>query len=356
MHFDYYRVLRPWLFRLQPETAHNIAVTALSKNWLPALNAIADDRLAVCVAGLAFDNPIGLAAGFDKNAACFSHCFRHGFGFAEVGTLTLKAQSGNEKPRMFRLTEDEAIINRLGFNNGGIDAGLANIATQEHKRTGILGINIGKNKDTEHALDDYIPLINHAYAAADYITVNISSPNTQDLRKLQTQEYFADFIRAIMQERNGIAAFNRFKRPIFVKISPDMEQQDLLSLLDTLLTYQVDGVIVNNTTIERSNALKSAQRSQTGGLSGAPLTARSDALTATVYRHTEGKLPIIGVGGIMSGADAVRRIKKGASLVQLYSGLIYRGFGLVQEAKRALIAECDARGLEHVSELTGIEA
>ncbi len=327
----------------------------LRKNLAPALPDIQDDRLGISVAGLSFSNPVGLAAGFDKNAAYFSNCYRHGFGFTEVGTLTPKAQAGNAKPRMYRLAEDEAIINRLGFNNAGIDAGLKNIAVQEQNRTGILGINIGKNKDTEDALDDYIPLINDAYGAADYITVNISSPNTQDLRKLQTQDYFEDFIRRIMQERNGIAAYNSFSRPVFVKISPDMEEGDLKSLLDTLLTYQVDGVIVNNTTIERSKELKNEHSAQAGGLSGKPLTERSDALTAFVYQYTEGKIPIIGVGGIMTGEDAVRRMKKGASLVQLYSGLIYRGLGLVQDAKRAMIAECEKRKVDSVVQLVGCE-
>ena len=352
---DYYKFIRPLLFRVNPEFSHNMAGMVLRKNMLPTLPDIQDDRLAISVAGLSFNNPVGLAAGFDKNAAYFSNCYRHGFGFAEVGTLTPKPQSGNAKPRMYRLTQDQAIINRLGFNNIGIDAALDNIVAQEQKRTGILGINIGKNKDTENALDDYIPLINHAYAAADYITVNISSPNTQDLRKLQTQQYFEDFIRTIMQERNGIAAYNSFSRPVFVKISPDMNDEDLKSLLDALLTYQVDGVIVNNTTIERSKTLKNEHSAQAGGLSGKPLTQRSDALTAFIYHYTEGKIPIIGVGGIMNGEDAARRITKGASVVQLYSGLIYRGLGLVQDAKRAIIAECDARKLDSVEQLIGCE-
>lgn len=351
---DYYNYGRPLLFKLAPETAHHAASFALKHELLPKLPDIHDDRLSIYCNGLAFSSPIGVAAGFDKNAELFGTCLTHGFGFAEVGTLTLKPQSGNPKPRMFRLTEDHAIINRLGFNNGGVADGIHNILAREHKRTGIVGVNIGKNKDTEDALDDYIPLLNDVYSVADYITLNISSPNTQDLRKLQTKDYFAQFIKAIMQERNGIAAYNKFKRPVFVKIAPDMEDDDLDALLDAVLAYQVDGLIVSNTTIARPDSLASKHAKEGGGLSGAPLTQRSETLLADIYQRTEGKLPLIGVGGIMTSEDAVRRIRAGATLIQLYSGLIYRGFGLVQDVKKALLREIKKEGLPSVEGLIGL--
>ncbi len=351
---DYYDYIKPLLFKVAPETAHNIALSVLKRSWLPRLPDIDDDRLGVCCGGLAFRSPIGLAAGFDKNAAAFTQCFRHGFSFAEVGTLTLKPQSGNPKPRMFRLAEDRAIINRLGFNNQGVEVGLANIVAGEEGRYGILGINIGKNKDTEEALDDYIPLINEVYGLADYITINISSPNTQDLRKLQTKDYFSSFIKAIMAERNGIAAYNHVARPVFVKISPDMHAEDLEGVLDSVLAYKVDGLIVSNTTVARPDSLQSMSAKEGGGLSGAPLTEQAETLMTHIYKEVENNIPLIGVGGIMNGQDAVRRIRAGATLVQLYSGLVYRGMGLVQDAKRALLSEIEKEGVGNIEGLIGI--
>jgi dihydroorotate dehydrogenase len=354
--FDYYRFLRPLLFTLPPEAAHSLVISTLKRGWIPVYQPLHDSRLGMQCLGLGFDSPIGLSAGFDKNADVFSACFRHGFGFAEIGTVTPKAQKGNPKPRIFRLKRDEAIINRLGFNNRGAEHALRNIFAQESERLGIVGVNIGKNKDTAQALDDYLPLIDFAYELADYITVNISSPNTQGLRDLQSEETFKSFIQAIMQERNSIAAYKGFRRPILVKIAPDMEENALYSLLDTMMDYHVDGVIISNTTIARPPSLQSSHRSEAGGLSGRPLQNASLTMLRRAYQHTEGAIPLIGVGGIMSGADAVQRIRAGASLLQLYTALIYRGFGLITEIKRALLSEVEKLGVVSVQELVGVDA
>jgi dihydroorotate dehydrogenase len=352
---DWYQFARTLLFALPPEPAHKLAIEVLKRGWLPPSEAVVDARLGVSFCGLAFDSPIGLAAGFDKNADVCTELFRHGFAFTEIGTLTPKAQSGNPKPRMFRLKEDEAVINRLGFNNNSAETALRSLLAQEQRRIGMVGVNIGKNKDTEDALSDYLPLIHLSYELADYITVNISSPNTQGLRDLQSEEAFAKFIKAIMQERNGMAAYRGFRRPVLVKIAPDMEMEALERMLDTVMEYRVDGVILTNTTIARPSSLRSPHAKETGGLSGRPLTEPSLKMLRHAYRYTQGKLPLVGVGGIMNGQDAVDRIRAGASLIQLYTGLIYRGFALVQEIKQALLDELDKEGLASVQDLIGLD-
>jgi dihydroorotate dehydrogenase len=352
---DYYRTLRPLLFALPPEAAHNFAIHILKRGWLPPDTPMIDAQLGVSCFGLGFDSPIGLAAGFDKNAEVCTELFRHGFGFTEIGTLTRKPQKGNPKPRMFRLKEDKAVINRLGFNNGGAEAALRRLLNQEAYRIGVVGVNIGKNKDTEDALEDYVPLLHLSYELADYITVNISSPNTQGLRDLQSESAFAQFLKAIMQERNGIAAYRGFRRPVLVKIAPDMEVGALERMLDTVMEYRADGVILTNTTTARPANLRSSHAGETGGLSGRPLTEPSLNMLAHAYRYTEGKLPLVGVGGIMNGKDAVDRIRAGATLIQVYSGLIYRGLGLVGEIKQAILAELEKEGLGAVQQLIGID-
>ncbi len=353
---DYYTFLRPLLFTLPPEKAHKVAVAALTRGIIPPLPHAQDDRLSLCVAGLAFRNPVGVAAGFDKNAQAFGELYRHGAGLVEVGTVTPQPQQGNPKPRMFRCVADKAVINRLGFNNDGAENALTQVMQQSSRRTGMLGINIGKNKETEDALADYVLLLDYMYDAADYITVNISSPNTAGLRELQKAEYFDDFVRAIMQERNGIAAYKGFRRPVLFKIAPDIDIEALQRMLDTLMHHRADGVIISNTTIMRPDTLSGEHAVQTGGLSGAPLTRRACDLVRAAYRHTEGNLPIIGVGGIMNGADAVARIRAGASLIQCYTGIIYRGLGLLGECSHALIDELDRCALDRVEQLIGLDS
>lgn len=350
---NYYSVLKPLLFRLPPETAHDTAIGALAKGLVPPLPPVTDAQLGIAAFGLGFDSPIGLAAGFDKNAQAFGACFTQGMGFCEVGTLTPQPQPGNPKPRMFRLREDRAIINRLGFNNAGAADTLRRIRQHELERTGILGINIGKNKISNDALADYTLLLREAYEDADYITVNISSPNTPGLRDLQERETFELFIRSLMQERNSMAAFKGYRRPVLVKIAPDMDEDALRHILDSALLYGVDGMIISNTTIARPDALKSSHATEDGGLSGEPLREMSLNMLRTAYRHTHGKLTLIGVGGIMSGADAVSRIRAGASLIQLYTGLVYEGFPLVREIKQTLLKTLAQENLASVQALVG---
>jgi dihydroorotate dehydrogenase len=351
---DYYTLLRPLLFRLPPEKAHRLSVMALRMGAVPALAAPQyGNALSVCVAGLGFDSPIGMAAGFDKNAACFGALFAHGFGHVEVGTITPMPQEGNPQPRLFRLAEDNAIINRMGFNNVGADRALHNIYKAEAKRCGLLGVNIGKNKTTEDALSDYVRLMDYFYDKADYFCVNISSPNTAGLRDLQAVGQFEAFIKGVMQERKGLASLRGYVRPVFVKLAPDMEDAALKDVLDIALAFKVDGITLTNTTIARPSSLKSIHKSEQGGLSGTPVRDAALHAVRIAYQHTKGKLPLIGVGGIMNGADAVARIRAGASLVQIYSGLMYRGLGLVGEIKHALFAELEREGLENVETLIG---
>ncbi len=352
---DYYALLRPLFFALPPEMAHGVTIKALEQGWVPALSPITDARLGVCCAGLGFDSPIGLAAGFDKNARVIEPIFQQGFSFMEVGTVTPRAQDGNKKPRLFRLKEDEAVINRLGFNNDGADATLSRVAMTGNMRQGILGINIGKNRDTEEALDDYLPMIGAAYDLCDYITVNISSPNTAGLRDLQEGERFGDFIKQVMQERNAQAAYRHYRRPIFLKIAPDMETNTLHALLEQVMLHRVDGVIISNTTVSRPSSLKSRYAGEEGGLSGRPLADKACAMLSEAYRFTESNVPLIGVGGIMSGDDAVARIRSGATLIQVYTGLIYHGLALVQEIKQALLEAVEREGGVSVESLVGID-
>jgi dihydroorotate dehydrogenase len=348
---EYYPIIRPALFRLDAEIAHNIAIKSLRYGLVPPLRPVRHyGKLSVSCFGLGFDSPIGLAAGFDKNATTLPHIFKHGFGFAEIGTVTPEPQEGNPKPRIFRLPQDNAIINRLGFNNAGMKAARFNIDKADSARIAMIGVNIGKNKVTENAIDDYLLALEYMYDVADYFTINISSPNTTGLRDLQNKSEFESFIKNIMQERGAHASFRGFTRPILVKLAPDMSDDSLRELLDIMLLYRVDGVILANTTLGRDN-LTSEKAFEAGGLSGAPLANRSLEMLRIARAFVGNSLPIISVGGIMNGAEAVARIKAGASLLQLYSGLIYSGFGLVNEIKHALLAELELMDLQNISEL-----
>jgi dihydroorotate dehydrogenase len=356
-YLDYYSLIRPHLFRMEAERAHNLSIKALKYGLVPPTKQVkVSNKLGINIAGLGFDSPLGLAAGYDKNAEIFGYIFKHGFGFAEVGTITPQPQDGNPQPRLFRLQHDNAIINRMGFNNAGMEVARTNIDKAENKRLGVLGVNIGKNKNTENALDDYLLALEYMYDVADYITINISSPNTAGLRDLQGRAQFDDFIKTIMNERNWLASLRGFTRPIFVKLAPDMSDDDLCGLLDLMLLYHVDGVILTNTTIARPASLQSQDASEQGGLSGAPLCAPSLHALQIARGFVGDKIPLISAGGIMNGADAVARIKAGASLLQLYSGLVYRGLGLIYEIKSALLAELERQQLNNIQELVGINS
>lgn len=337
-----YKIVRPCLFALDPEVSHELSLKGLAaleklkllKAFVPPVSGC-----PVEVMGITFPNPVGLAAGLDKNGDCIDALGTLGFGFIEIGTVTPVAQTGNAKPRLFRLVDQRGIINRMGFNNKGV-AHLVAKARQRHYK-GILGINIGKNKATpdECALDDYCACLSAVYTCADYVTINISSPNTPGLRNLQFGEILQQLLAGIKTQQMQLTEQHRRYVPIAVKIAPDMTEQEICDLADTLLANRVDAVIATNTTVSRDGVETSPQTDEAGGLSGAPLKDKSTEVIRTLSRHLDGRLPIIGVGGILTGADAAEKIRAGASLVQLYSGFIYRGPTLIEEAIRACMAD-----------------
>lgn len=326
-----YSLLKPVLFRLDPEFSHELTFKMLKlvqkTGILPPPHY---NSTPISCFGLNFPNRVGLAAGLDKNAECVPAWQALGFGFVEVGTVTPRAQPGNPKPRLFRLTEREAIINRLGFNNLGIDYLISQLKAT--KRYCPIGINIGKNRDTaiEKAADDYLLCFEKAYEFADYITVNISSPNTPGLRSLQQSEQLRSILIPLVESRKKLSdKFNKHV-PLLVKISPDLEPSDVAPLVDDLIGLQIEGVIATNTTITRPGSLGKLGQEE-GGLSGAPLTERSTEMVRTIYQLAGDKLPIIAVGGIMSAKDAKAKLDAGAKLVQIYTGFIYKGPSLIRE-------------------------
>ena len=351
-----YKIFRPLIFKLEPEKAHDLAMNFLQ--FTPnlatsfALNR-SYDNLKTKLWDLDFSSPIGMAAGFDKNARAFATLSKFGFGFVEVGTVTPKSQIGNAKPRIFRLQEDQAIINRLGFNNLGADDFAKNLENNLPRFSGILGINLGKNKDTENALDDYLPLLERFYKTANYITINISSPNTKNLRDLQNEDQLDLFLSEIVKKKDQLQKLHKKSTPILLKIAPDLDEKQQEEIAATIVKNQIDGVIISNTTIARPE-LNSGFASETGGLSGKPLLNKSNEVLSNFYKLTKGKIPLIGVGGISSAADAFEKIKSGASLVQIYSAFIYQGFGMVDEIKRDLSKMLAKEGFENISQAIGV--
>lgn len=300
-----------------------------------------------------FANPIGIAAGFDKNAETINALSKFGFGFLEIGTVTPKVQIGNAKPRLFRLPEDEAVINRLGFNNLGAENFAKNFDEAASQVSCALGVNIGKNKDTEDMLADYLFLLAKFYAKAAYITVNISSPNLKNLRDLQGGEKLDPFLNGIMQKKNELKNHYKKNVPILLKIAPDLTLDEQEKIAEIAIKNKVDGLIISNTTIFRDPNLKNKNAVEIGGLSGKPLFEKSNQVLKNVYKFTEGKIPIIGVGGISSAADVYEKIKCGASLVQIYSAFVYEGFGLVERIKKDLSEMIKKDGLEKISQAVG---
>ena len=337
-----YALTRPFLFGLDPEQAHDLTLGTLARvQHTPLICAVSQPRIddPVTVAGLRFPNRVGLAAGLDKNGRCIDGLAAMGFGFIEVGTVTPKAQPGNPKPRMFRLPEAQALINRLGFNNGGLEAFIRNVKQARFReRGGILGLNIGKNASTpiERAVDDYLTCLDGVYPHADYVTVNISSPNTQNLRSLQSDEALDALLGAVQQRRAALAQQHGRQVPVFVKIAPDLEEAQVAVIAATLQKNGIDGVIATNTTIARAAVDHLPHGKETGGLSGAPVFAASNRVIAQLRAALGSAYPIIGVGGVMSAADAVAKREAGADLVQIYTGFIYQGPELVTAAARAL--------------------
>ena len=336
-----YSLVRPFLFCLDAERAHDLALASIELAYRGGLNPLLATKpppLPTEVFGLRFDNPVGLAAGLDKNGAWVDALAALGFGFIEVGTTTPRPQTGNPKPRMFRLPEHEAIINRLGFNNGGVEALVRNV--ERAKFTGVLGINIGKNKDTpnEHAIDDYLLCLERVYARASYVTVNISSPNTQGLRDLQQEETLKRFIGTLREAQERLGAQHGRRKPMLLKIAPDLAEAELDAIANVLRAAKIDGVICTNTTVERTSVAGHRYASQAGGLSGRPLFAASTAVLRGMAQRLGDAIPLIGAGGIMSGTDARAKIAAGASLMQFYTGMIYRGPALIGECVEALRA------------------
>lgn len=341
---DIYSLFKPILFQLDAELAHDLTLKSLKfAERSGALALLA--RPLTCqprkVMGLTFPSPVGLAAGLDKNAACIDGLAALGFGFIEVGTVTPRAQPGNPRPRLFRVKEAEGIINRFGFNNLGVDNLVENVKRAKYRgklSNNILGINIGKNFDTpnERAVDDYLICLRKVYAYASYVTVNISSPNTKNLRALQEKDALAALLATLKAEQARLAEQHGRYVPIVLKIAPDLELEQINEIADLLLEHAFDGVIATNTTLARDAVQGLPHAEQAGGLSGAPVRDKSTTVIRQLAARLQGRIPIIGVGGIMSGADAAEKISAGASLVQVYSGLIYRGPKLVKDICRVL--------------------
>ena len=340
-----YDLARTLMFRLDAETSHELALGSMNlaaSLGLPGLMGAAQQQLPTRVMGIKFPNPVGLAAGLDKNGTAVDGLAAMGFGFVEVGTVTPRPQAGNPKPRLFRIPEHSAIVNRMGFNNEGVDQLLKNLSRSRYK--GILGINIGKNKDTpnEQAHEDYLLCMRKVYSHASYITVNVSSPNTPGLRTLQFGESLNSLLDALKTEQARQARLHGRYVPIAVKIAPDMVDEELAMVAGAFKTYEIDGVIATNTTLSREGVEDSPIANEAGGLSGAPVRNRSTAVIRKLSECLDGALPIIGVGGITEGFDAAEKIEAGASLVQIYTGFIYRGPQLVKDSVAA-IAELRAR-------------
>ena len=339
-----YALARPFLFGLDAEAAHELTMDMLARGqrtplqWAWCNETVRDP---VQLAGLTFPNRVGLAAGLDKNARCIDALAAMGFGFVEVGTVTPKGQPGNPKPRMFRIPQKNALINRLGFNNDGLDAFIANVQRSQVRAQGkpmLLGLNIGKNAATpiERATDDYLACLEGVYPHADYVTVNISSPNTQNLRALQSDEALDALLSAIAERREQLATAQGRRVPIFVKIAPDLDADQIAVIAATLQRHGMDGVIATNTTIARDAVQGLPHAGETGGLSGAPVLEASNAVIRQLRAALGPSFPIIGVGGILSAEDAVGKIRAGADVVQIYTGLIYEGPALVSRTARAL--------------------
>jgi len=333
------------LFTLDPETAHGLSITALKSGIVPGCRANHNPRLSVTLAGLSFANPLGMAAGYDKNAEVGPELARLGFGFVEVGTITPKPQDGNPKPRIFRLTRDRAVINRLGFNNQGHAAALARISARP--RAGLLGINIGANKDSTDRTQDYVEGIATFADVADYFTVNISSPNTPGLRNLQTRAALGELLTRVLAERDRKAR----RVPVFLKIAPDLSESDLDDIAAESLAQKLDGLIVSNTTLSRSGLAADPKQNEAGGLSGRPLFERSTIVLAKMRQRLGTSMPLIGVGGIDSAETAAEKIRAGADLIQLYTGFIYGGPMLPARILRDLSRLCDRENLAHLSDL-----
>lgn len=344
-----YTLLRPMLFGMEPEQAHDFTLRLLkTANQLKLLGfAYPSKSYPVSCMGMTLPNPVGLAAGLDKNGAYIDALAELGFGFIEIGTITPRPQAGNDKPRLFRIKEAGAIINRMGFNNEGVDVLVTNV--KKAKYQGVLGINIGKNKDTpnEQAVDDYVYCLERVYPHASYVTVNISSPNTKNLRDLQSQEALSALLHGIKECQTRLATSYGFYVPIALKIAPDLDDDQIDEIAQTVIDFDMDGLIATNTTNSRMGVLAYPTHTEQGGLSGRPLSTKSSEVLAKFHARLAGKVDLIGVGGIYDGATAVQKIESGAKAVQVYSGLIYEGPRLVYDSLTAIANHLDTNGFRH---------
>ena len=347
-----FSILRPFVFNLDPETAHDLAIKALKFNFIPRKVFEVEDEqmLNIKLLGKNFPNPIGLAAGFDKSAEVYNSLLKLGFGFIEVGTITPLKQFGNPKPRIFRLEDDDALINRLGFNNDGIEIIKKRILS--NKKKGILGINIGPNKNTKDQKNDFCLGLKNFYTVADYITVNISSPNTEGLRDFHDQQKLKDLLLSL----DRIKKENKTNIPLLLKVSPDIEDHHVSEIVDLAIKNDISAIILTNTTVGSRDKLLSVAKGEEGGLSGKPLEKISTNMIKKFYRKLNGKIPIIGVGGVNSGKSAFEKIIAGASLLQLYTSFIYRGPSVAKDIKKELIQMLKDEGINNINDAIGRDA
>ena len=344
-----FSVLKPFLFNLDPEVAHDLAIKSLKLNPLPSKMFEVEDEqmLNIQILGQNFPNPIGLAAGFDKSAEVYNSIIKLGFGFVEVGTVTPLKQFGNPKPRIFRLENDGALINRLGFNNDGMELIKSRINSEGKK--GIVGINIGPNKDTKNQKNDFCLCLKNFFDVADYITVNISSPNTEGLRNFHDQEKLKELLVAL----NKIKKDNKSNIPLLLKVSPDIDESDIPEIIDVVIKNNISAIVLTNTTSGNRKNLKNKAKNEQGGLSGEPLQQISTNMIKKFYKLLNGTIPIIGVGGINSGKSAYEKIIAGASLLQLYTGFVYRGPSAAKDIKKELIQILKSDGIKNIKDAIG---
>lgn len=356
---NYYKYFKPILLNLPAETSHNMAIWSMANNLLPKQEFYRNSALKQTLFGLEFANPVGMAAGLDKNARCLEALSNQNFGFAEVGTTTPAPQSGNPKPRLFRVKEDEAIVNRMGFNNEGVEIYSQRLRKWKYAGVGkcemVVGANIGKNKDSKNDSSDYLTCFDKVYDLCDYITINISSPNTPNLRELQKRDSLDALLKDLNNRKKEFISKNKKNTPIVLKISPDENDENLADIAEVVINNNISAVIISNTSIKKSLIKKEgfAENKITGGISGKPLKKLSTETLEKFYKLSSGKVPIIGVGGISSAADAYEKICSGASLVQIYSAIIYQGFSLVNEINKGLVELLQADGFENITQAVG---
>jgi dihydroorotate dehydrogenase len=343
-------ILKPYIFSLDPEVAHDLAIKSLKANFLPKsfFSVKEESLLETNLFNKKLENPIGLAAGFDKSAEVYNSLFKLGFGFVEVGTITPKRQLGNPKPRIFRLEKDQALINRLGFNNHGSEIIARRIS--ENKPEGILGINIGPNKETKNKSDDYYLGLSKFYLYGDYITINISSPNTEGLRNFHKENSMIKLLEGL----NKVKKEKKINKPLLIKLSPDIDEKEISNIVEIIKKYKINGIIISNTTDQNRDKLIDSKKNELGGLSGRPIRDISTKLIKKFYKETKKNIAIIGVGGVDSGESAFEKIAAGATAIQLYTGMVYKGPTVVKEIKKELISILKNKKIKNISEAVGI--